>query len=210
MRGWKQVDQADAHYLEAGSLKLGTWDDYRTLENGRGDEYDASVVVHSGVISGHGPGAYEAFRRLGHTDAEARSMTAPHVHYLGEMNRTITTVSPMYAFCVAEVGCDYDPSPAVPKAIFEVAGLHTLAARLRELHPDRLGRHLIRRVAYAKVEIQAQSTEAIPRPSPFLKGQKFSVEREIRLVFLPVKRGPISTLYTTADKQVEALLRRRS
>jgi hypothetical protein len=50
MLAWKMVDAADAHFIEAGSLKLGTLSSYQALENGRADDRDGVVTIESGVL----------------------------------------------------------------------------------------------------------------------------------------------------------------
>lgn len=208
MKVWKQVDANDAHYLEQGSVKLGTWEDYRRLENGRGDPYDGAIVVHSGAFHNHEPGAAYALRRLGKSEAEVKWYARPNVRGVMIHNRTIFESPPRYVLCFSEVGCEYDPSPGKPKAMFEVADVAALAARLVDLHPEQLGPFDFGSVVYRKVEFQAQGNELIEDPQPFVKGLKFAVEREVRIVWQPARGGRINTLCTKPDEQVAQLFSR--
>ena len=206
MRAWKQVDARDAHFLEQGSLKIGTWSDYARLESGRADMYDSAIAMHSGNLSGGMPHHVAALKRMGllHPDVDPRRLGG-----LIAMNNTVIRRVPAQpVLCLTEVGNRYDPNPEVPKAIFEVLGVNTLAHRLIELHRNQLSRHRVAHVAYTRVEFDALDEVPVPDPDPFLKGEGFREEREIRLAFEPPAATESQTLFTTPDSQVAALLRR--
>lgn len=207
MLAWKQVDATDAHWLEAGSLKLGTWRDYGDLENGRGDPFDSSVAVHSGRLHSSNPSHFEALKRTGllHPDATY----GPRSNIFAAYNTVVFRPPQYLILCMSECGCSHDPSPETPKSVFEVSGVHTLARRLLELHPDRLSHYELRRVQYLRREFNALESE-YPPPDPFIKGTKFSMEREIRLVFTPTNQDEQTALFSKADAAIASLLVRKS
>ncbi len=212
MNAWKQVDAKDAHFIESGSLKLGTWEDYRRLENGRGDPYDAGVVVHSGAFMNRDPRAAAALTRMGRSPQDVAFLTGPNVDAAFMGNRTIFTARPLNALCLSKVGCKHDPSPDEPKATFEIDDVHALARRIAEIHADEVWGFDVKPVAYRDVEYEALQAQPIPDPDPFVKGRKFEVEQEIRIIFPPTKQRKseweLKTLYTRPDPIVAAMFRR--
>ena len=206
MLAWKQVDATDAHWLEAGPLKLGTWRDYGTLENGRGDPYDSSVAVHSGRLHSGDYNHFKALQRIGLVSADADH--DPHSNIIAAYNTIVVRAPEYLILCMSECGCSHNPNPDTPKALFEISGIHTMARRLMRLHPDRLGRYKIQRVKYRRREYSALESE-YPAPDPFVKSERFSVEREIRLVFSPKTAGEQTTLFTTPDAEIARLLARK-
>lgn len=201
MRAWKQVDEEHASCLEAGSLRIGTLDDYGSLENGRADPLDGAVQTDFGMLLEYNPQDQDYLRHVG----EKTGLYMSGSVFGGSLIRQVRRI---YSFCMSEVGCDYDPSPEIPKAVFEVLGVTTLSNILATKNSERLARATYGRVTYdARI---LTPPEHLVEPDPFSKRPEFSHEREIRIVFPAVSGSPFETLYTTADPEVASLFRRIS
>ena len=114
---------------------------------------------------------------------------------------------PRYAFCLSECGCDYDPSPEIEKAVFQVDALHMLAHRIVEMHQDRIVGAEVRRVKYDRRSFDALERVAA-HPDPFIKLPSFAREREIRIVFLPRPDTAFEPIHTDPDPVIAGLLSR--
>lgn len=205
--GWKYVDLKDAHFIEAGSLKLGTMEDYWALENGRGDPMDGGSAIHAQRIDGR-PGSVRALARMNSrfdgTDADLARQ-----RIVIRNSTRVFVGDPFRAFCVSEVGCTYDPTPKTPKAVFQVDDLEALARRVLALHPGQLAGAQVGRVSYRSPVVDAFGPARPPGPSPFVKRPEFARERELRMVFAaPDSPSSITTLFTRPDVGVASMFRR--
>jgi hypothetical protein len=91
------VDSVDAHFIESGRLKLGRYEDYAQLENGRADGGEGrAVYTQKAPIRSGDPFADVAFRRMG------LELTGGG-HY-AEGNTTIAMLPPTYCFCLMRPG----------------------------------------------------------------------------------------------------------
>lgn len=195
MLGWKQVDLIHAGLLAVGSLRLGRLADYATLENGRADIADGSVEFAAQTLLAGVPEHRTAMTRLG---MRAGAILA---------SRFVHQSPPLYALCLSECGCDYDPSPEIEKAVFQVNALHMLAYRLVEKHHDRIIGAEVRRVKYERRSFDALERLAA-HADPFIKLPSFAREREIRIVFLPRPDTAFEPLHTDPDPVIAGLLSR--
>jgi len=113
---------------------------------------------------------------------------------------------PFWALCLSEVGCDHDPRPGPPKAIFEISDVEVLMRYLTGAHARPIAGARGGPVLYA-----AQPTAVDDDQAPFRKDPRFAGEREFRLVFQPrpgvAVEGPI---VTRPDYAIAALLTRVS
>lgn len=207
---WKQVDEKDAHFVAAGSLRLGTFRNYAELENGRDDRLDGAVewMLHNPNFDD--PKQRERMRVFGVSPSpESRNVIIQN-------NTWVQPSLPMYVYCMTEEGCRHDDKPDVTKAIFEVSDAHLLARMMLERFPDKLKSYEIRRVSYGARSFDAVRSDVWPPPSPWIKRRKFAGEREIRLVFEPARplgtdpRVPLDPFDTPADAEIAKLLRRVS
>ncbi len=199
MRAWKQVNRDDAHFLETGRLKIGRLEDYSTLENGRADNADGAVVIMADSLHSYIPEHMRAMERLGMEVASGPIGSAM-------IGCQFTHISqPLYAFCMSQCGCDYDPSPGTAKATFEVSAVNALGWQLAKNLSDRVLSWKVRRVTYKRRYYDALD-ENYGDPDPFIKDHKFILENEIRIIFLPKPGSPFETIYTNADAAISRLL----
>lgn len=194
---WKQVDLAHAQALEAGSVKLGRLNDYSNLENGRADPMEARVQFHSGTLSQDVPEHRAAMERFGIIGGSGGRITGS-VHEVG--------FPPLYAFCMSEIGCEYDPSPDVPKATFEVSNVKRLALLLLHKQRARVHRYKCGPVSYERRVFDALEPPVLP--DPFVKSPQFAVEREIRIALVALPGAPFETIISDPDPDIAALLTR--
>jgi len=186
------VDAVDAHFIESGSLKLGTLSSYKALENGRADDRDGIVTVETGVLMHGVPEHERAMERSGFGGCGL------------VINSKIEERQPItFAFCMSETGCRYDRTPHIPKAIFRVNGVRTLARLLSEKYQKNFRHGAIGRVQYAVTTVNALELN-YPNSSAFLKDIEFRQEREIRIAWRAFDRGA-ETLYTRPDPEIASL-----
>jgi len=203
VRAWKQVDEAHAKFIEKGSLKIGTLQDYALLENGRADALDGGVSITSTTLDIRNPVHHRAMRVLGingPADADVRL----------EGNWTRHFINNMYAFCTSEVGCRHDPSPGTPKATYQIEDLFVLGWYLRAKYRDRFSAFNVRPIDYQTRTIDVLDALDNPsaQPSEFVKDACFAREQEIRLCFLARRGSPHQTIITEPDYFVASLFRR--
>lgn len=194
MIGWKMVDAEHADSVLSGSFRIGTFEAYKDLENGRADDLDASAIVNLHELWADNPEHADAMDRIGfHADL----ITGSVIRYVSP---------PLYALCFSRVGCRYDPSPDILKAQFEVRHLNYLASRLQELHPEKLGRWKIKRVRYLPRNYDALDKDIVSA-SPFIKDLAFTNEQEIRIVWEPKQDEALEPFCTVKDQLVSRLIR---
>lgn len=195
---WKQVDASDAHHLERGSLKLGRLEDFQRLENGRADDLDGGYYIDQGdvMLMDEIPEHREAMARMGLGGVGVA---------VGNIYRQY--VKPAYAFCMSLPGCEHDPTPDVPKALFEIADVRALAELLQMRNNTRVREMRFRQVTYERREFNAME-RVVAGPDPFIKRPQFSVEQEVRIVLEARPGAAYDTIFTRADEDIAALFTR--
>src|SRR4051812_34372492 len=93
---WKMIDTKDAHYLAAGSLRLGRPEDYAALENGRADGLDSQVIFAQGFMSRDREADRSIMQRL-----RQGGTAVGNVWHVG--------LRPAYIFCMTIGGHSFDP-----------------------------------------------------------------------------------------------------
>jgi hypothetical protein len=197
MRAWKIVDADHAHFVERGSLRIGTLQGYKDLENGRADEIDGAVDIRADALFYEVPEHRRAMERIGMVGGVVMGC------------RVIVRPPPLYAFCMTQPGCRYDPQPGKPKVVFRIKHLHRLGRLISETYPDRISGYLIRHVTYDRRHVDALE-EHYGAPDPFMKDQVFSSEKEIRIIWLPRSNEEISSFITEPDPRIATYISRVS
>jgi len=193
MQAWKMVDACHADSVARGILRIGTLENYRSLENGRADDREGVVTINSGVLMHGFPEDEDAMTRSG----LGRAMLIVN-------SRREDRQRPTYAFCMAEVGCRFDWTPTVRKTIFRVKAVRALARLIAEKYSDRIEASLVGRVRYGRTSFQALEPE-YETSSPFLKDLRFAPEREIRIIWKPRSEQP-EPFCTDPDSRIAELL----
>jgi hypothetical protein len=197
MLAWKMVNAADAYFIELGCLKLGSLSSYKSLENGRADDRDGIVTIETGVLMHGIPEHEKAMERNGFAGSGL------------VINSRVEERQPTtFAFCMSETGCRHDRTPHIPKAIFRVNGVRTLARLLSEKYQKSFRHGAIGRVQYAVTTVNALEPQ-YPNSSAFLKDIEFQEEREIRIAWR-ASDPDADTLYTTPDPEIASLFTRVS
>lgn len=187
---WKLVDTVHADAVAAGSLRIGTFASYAELEGSRGDQFDGAIDVAARSLHFGVPEHERAMDRLGFRAGMI----------LG--SRFVYRPPQCYVFCMSEVGCTHVPEPPKPRTMFEVADLVGLANLLVATNPEHLaGPWGIDRVRYKRIHYDA--LEAFPDPDPFVKDTEYSVEQEIRVLFVP-REGQGREGFTTLRNEAVA------
>lgn len=197
MLAWKQVSLEHAAKIEGGQLKIGRLSDYRTLENDRADDVDGGITWDVKSLTADMPGADRAVQRLGGSRAQPGMFI--------QASTFTYTPPPLYAFCMSETGCHYDPSPHQPKATFEVS-VSLLNNLLLNKLSDRIAGSTRRRVVYARRRFDVFEDVHVA-PDPFIKDLAFAEEREIRIVFYPRPDTIYETIFTEPDPEIGRLFR---
>lgn len=201
VKAQKMVDAADAHFLEQGCLKIGRLEDYAQIENGRADASDGAVMYAARNLDSSVPGHRDVIEGLGVVSAG----------FGGQVTITNSLVQhhspPTYAFCMAMDGCDHDPSPEKPKAVFSISDVQRLSALLTYEHGARFQSCMLSEVAYEPRYLEAEA-RGDSRPSPFIKDVRFAAEQEIRLAFSARPHAPYETIYTAPNKFIASLFKR--
>lgn len=201
VKAWKQVDLCHAESVAGGSVLIGRLKDFATIENGRADRSDGSLILDSGFLSSDVPEHSAVMERLG-----TRRM-AGHV----TMTDCIieTAPYPTYAFCMSRPGCRHDPSPSTPKAIFEISDIYRFAIALARAAPSRFETGAIGVVDYDLRPIKALDWKN-EAPDPFRKRPEFAVEQEVRIAFTARQGSPYETLKLPPNRELAAMLKRIS
>lgn len=194
MRAWKTIDAEHAAAVAQGSLRIGTLQAYKDLENGRADDLDGGIrFTFREALWGHIPEHRQAMNRLGFS---AGTLVFRNIS---------ETVPPLFAFCMTHAGCRYDPDPNVEKAIFRIRHAGRLARRICQLHDARFAAYGIAVVQYAPREFDILEVGS-NSPDPFTKDPRFAEEREIRIVFHPRDGVEVTPFVTAPDPEIANLL----
>lgn len=176
MKGYKHVPPRYAAAFQAGTtFVVGTYSYYRGLEGSRGDSLEGSVrreVNHIEIDREEIDANAEAFAAMG--------IKLTNVgRFQGSGLQHNLRLRDQYIFC-----CSAEPDDRYLKdhSLFEIADLREFAAHLTAARRDILSGFEVRPVRYAPVIGDPFAGQTL-LPDPFVKGEEFSAEQELRIVW---------------------------
>lgn len=194
---FKYVDVADAHYLEAGSLKIGTLRGYANLESDRRDADENTTIANIDYVSS--------------ATAEGRAFFERNLFRLGPnanvqaSNSTFIQRGPnLYCLCFSHKGDLPDTDGA--QAVFQIDNVKAVINRLI-LNNSALRKSIIAPVRYGERVINVARADQFVA-NPLLKPAIFSREHEVRLLGLKEIDDDADPIYGKADPILSKLLRR--
>lgn len=203
-RVFKYVDVADATYLSAGNLKIGTLRGYAALEGSRADKFEASVTHTLNFSGSIFPGSDEA------KALETYGMFAigPDSALIGvNFEDCTSTVFSEDSYCLrfSLSGEIKHPDNKI-QAVYEVLDLEKVIRRLGRIH--NFDEAAVGLVDYkSRVRGDMLSKMAGP-PDPFTKPVEYKWEQEVRVLFRP-KVSHLEKYLAKPDKKLKHLMVRR-
>ncbi|MEH3122433.1 MAG: hypothetical protein PGN16_10725 [Sphingomonas phyllosphaerae] len=197
---YKYVDEADAHFIESGSLKFGTLRGYADLEDDKrrdADEFTARAIID--YADGSNP---EHRQRL-----EASGLVGGNSTGSVIVVNSVMRVSGhnLHCFC-ASYRDDLDDAATSKQAVFEIpdveAWLHLIQIRNTDLKSLNVSH-----VTYQERD-KSFLDETSLQPNPFVKSLRFQQEHEVRILTdRPVPNGA-APIFTTPDRHLAKMMRR--
>ncbi|MBT9472095.1 MAG: hypothetical protein V4514_19910 [Pseudomonadota bacterium] len=202
---WKMIDEVHARSFESGVLVLGRYEDYQALENGRADGGEGRAHIgQGGALTSENPAHHDAIARVWGVPVAEVSGTDATIRVSG--NRVRGRLVPTYCFCMSEANHYFDPSPDVPKALYEVSDIQELGALLLSKHRNRLFDYRAGMMQYVSRSGLVENGLLLG-PSAFAKAPEFAAEKEVRIAF-KASGPPYERIVTEPDPEVGALFRR--
>jgi hypothetical protein len=191
------VDRKDAHFLKAGSLRIGTMAGYSTIENGREDPLDGAIEARIGHLAVTAETAREKFGRFRLGEVRGTGKAVFNSCTIEERS------PPWWIFCMTHVGNTFDPKPHVPKAVFEIADVEKLAQHICAAYPEKVAAGGIWHVRYGTRSMSLQDAQKA-FPSPDIKDFRFWPEWEARMAFQPTDPDACRDYFDTGPDPVIA------
>ena len=195
---FKYVDPKDAHFLKAGSIKVGTLRGYAALEGPRQDDAENSIWRAGGNFSAQNP--------LHRTYLESSGGFAFAGDGLQSIIRGINIASAgvdLNCLCFSRSDAAFGKFES-GKALFKIDDSAAFLVRLSEICNLRSAHH-VGHVIYKerRADIRVNPTE---QPDPFVKPPWFIGEREVRVLWAAVPGREPATIYGKKDDQLAATL----
>jgi hypothetical protein len=201
-RVYKYVDAKDAHFLEEGSVKIGSLRGYAALEGARSD-------------SGEGTASHRLERKFdllnpGEPDADIMSQLGIEVR--GPMIDCSFEVdfldqSPdFYCLCFSDRS-DIDHPDGTEQAVFEIKHVRRLTTLLKELCPQ-LGSSRTGRITYRSRAMGDPFANGRVEVNPFIKPETFAWEREVRALWSPATDDAVQAPIYVNDDRIKDLIKR--
>jgi hypothetical protein len=207
LRAYKHVKAEFADLFGTGeSIQIGTFATFRGGETDRADPYEGRTInyVRSHTINPDGlaplsPSDSNALRALGQEYLSTVNMSNCEFRNM----RAISELSPAYLFC-ASMEPDFGRVDN-GEVIFEISDMMRLGHYLSTQRLDLLGGYICGRVQYESRH-RDPFVDGPAYPHPLIKNERFSFEREIRLVFDERRRG--NAFERIAARRASKLFRR--
>lgn len=172
--------------VELGAFRLGTFDDFRQMDESDGIG-DADEGVRVGLLDGTIDGLPDADRirilrdaGFGGSDVALARMRDVRFSRSGMRYRS----PPVYILCFSE-SVDATGLPPAKSALLEVTNVEEFLLELGRAHPDRLsGRRAHRSVTYDDVSHDIIASP-VPPPDPFRNGSHSKVSENIASCWSP-------------------------
>lgn len=201
-KGYKHVDRSVAQQVQDGSVKLGTYESYRSGEGPRVDKLEGATFARMGTFrQGMGISSKDndALRNMGiYVGPECRGNVISDNSHLIEL-------PPAYIFCCSKEP-DFELAERQGQAIFEIANLSAFADEVTRASSDVLGKRYLGSVRY-KVRSGDPFKIGPIYPDPFIKAPRFAFEKELRIVW-PLAEKPAEESMILNVPAVSRLLQR--
>ncbi len=183
MRAYKYISAEDAHYIESGSLKLGTPEHYAAIEGARRDPLDSCIVYqNSGTITVSGnPGEPDYEQARASAARMGISVEGPASRITIVRGQGRFRAPPFLIFCMCLSAENAFAASDGAQAVFEIPDVEALTQAMGDAAAVELWRCIVRPVDYQPriLDPRVEGGGA----SPFIKGPKFAAEEELRAVF---------------------------
>lgn len=203
-RLYKFVDASVADNVEAGSLRIGTFNDYAQLDGVRSDSGEAMVT-----------------RKVDNALFEANN---PHMHKVGisvhdtaqvwVLGRTSHTLAPnMFCFCMSK---DLSAAPEEDHVAFTIENVGGFLEALTLRNSARLGDQIANGSVTYGPRIGSYDDDTLRDADPFVKDTSFAWEQEYRAVwYMPFGEmaerrddARVAAFVTDPDASIASFLRR--
>ena len=172
---FKYVDECDAHFLEKGSVRIGTLRGYSQLESSRADrEENTSKTFYAGTLDQSHPKFDVIMQNMGFKDGGFNvglKLTNCGGNIFGpDLN----------CFCASDSDKNRPTNLAKPQSCFRIDDLVAWIREIRIACPKFLGAW-VRPVTYGTRH--SNPLQVPDAPDPFLKPVEFAHEQEIRMIW---------------------------
>jgi hypothetical protein len=213
MRAYKYVDIEHAENLARGILKIGSFSSFSKLEGHRVDSLEGTVernIEYMNINSDdNNREKFNILMQLGFTDS---SIFGKKIENMTISNfSSISRIADQYCFCMSSKKENEYLCSEKPQAIFEITGVHCLAAEIAKHGTLFTGRWSARRVSYFDRRKNIANLEDMKNfyPDPFIKDCSFSAENEKRIIWEPSSSSEyLDAFLTNENPQIGQLLRR--
>ena len=204
MTVYKYVDAVDAHYLESGSVKIGTTDGFALIEGPRADPDEGKLsLFQSTVLSVQGEDCADARR------AAVMGIKIGSGHIFDA--RAGARLADENCLCFSLAADQPDEIFHKPQAVFEVADLRAFLETLTA-SDKRLTQWAYGRVLYGERKADVCGEHFMP--DSLLKPPCFDWEREVRAIWRCTgiyevdSDLPMATIITEPNEQISVYFRR--
>ena len=202
VKAWRYIEPVyAAEALAIGRFKIGTAAGFWDMEGPQQDPLDSSIERR-----------WQAYIGDTNNDPESVRIAASmgiHLHNCKDLTftdcRHVVRSRPAYVLCLCDCPDNEYLLAGWKTAVIEIADVEAFALRLQRAD-NRLGFATAGPVDYGCVSFDARQPAA--RPDPFLKGEAFSPEREIRIVWEAADEA-IEPIFPVAPAVLDLLSRVR-
>lgn len=195
---YKYVDACDAHYLEAGSVKIGNFRGYAKLESSRRDSEENIFNYELPNLDIGNADDNVLARSFGYDFNNCRC---------GIFSRNISKVIGPNHYCICtSYRPDLPGEILIPQAVFRIHSVDKWMDRIVRLHRH-IGTYVGGLVEYGSRAGFLKRGQA-PTVDPFIKPQQFSHEHEVRFVSSRPCAEDAKPIYGAADADLARLMER--
>ena len=194
---YKYVDACDAHYLEAGSIKIGTFRSYAKLESSRQDTDENIFRYDLPTLDMMNPDDNALARSFGF------EVNNCNVEFRGNVSNI---VGPNHYCICTSYRDDLPEEILVPQAVFRIENVDKWMDRIVSLHRH-IGTYVGGLVEYG-IRGGVPTHGQTPTVDPFIKPERYAHEHEVRFVSSKPCAEDAQPIYGAADEELAALMER--